>query len=287
MREESLLMFALFDISTLGGDISQKKKAVKSRMTYPMLLNGNCLELMKTLPANSVDLFVCDLPYGCLTGGAGKEKAKRKEAGCDWDIKIDLEKFWEQIERLMKDDHTPILHFCSSKFGYDLIKSKESWFRYDLIWEKTNAVGFLTANKMPMRSHELIYVFSKKGANYYRKDLVGDYPAGGGGRSTANFLPIGDIPNLSAKTEAGRRCVKSVITIANKKVKGGHPTQKPVEIYKWLLERYSKEGDVVLDPTAGSFTSVATATEMNRKAIGIEMKKEFFDKAQKIIEEKK
>jgi site-specific DNA-methyltransferase (adenine-specific) len=248
-------------------------------MTYPMLLNGDCLELMKTLPAKSIDLFICDLPYGCLS-------SNKTQTECSWDIKIDLDKFWEQVERLMKDDHTPIIHFCSAKFGYDLIKSKESWFRYDLVWEKTNAVGFLTANKMPMRAHELIYVFAKKGTKYYRKDLVGDYPSGGGGTSSATFLPIAGMPNLGT-TEAGRRCVKSVITIANKKTKGGHPTQKPVEIYKWLLERYSKEGDVVLDPTAGSFTSVSTTTEMNRKAIGIEMNKEFFEKAQNNIWGKK
>lgn len=112
-----------------------------------LLLKGDCLELMKTLPDKSIDLFICDLPYGCL----GPDKAgggvitERKDTGgafggCDWDIKIDLDKFWEQVERLMKNDHTPIIQFCNTRFGYDLIKSKEKWFRYDIVWSKSNGV---------------------------------------------------------------------------------------------------------------------------------------------------
>lgn len=234
------------------------------------LHNGDCLEVMKTLPDKSVDLFVCDLPYGCLTNKTGV-------GGCTWDIPIDLTQFWVQVKRLCRNDHTPVLMFCSTKFGYELIKSNEDWFRYDIVWSKTNAVGFLAANKMPMRSHEMIYVFSKKGANYERIDIEGDFPAGGGGdRRNAQFIVA---ECSSHKTEAGRRCVKSVVEIANKKIKGGHPTQKPAELYKWLIARYSKEGDTVLDPTAGSFTSVFTARDMGRNAIGIEMNEKFYEKA--------
>jgi site-specific DNA-methyltransferase (adenine-specific) len=132
-----------------------------------------------------------------------------------------------------------------------------------------------------MRSHELIYVFSKKGATYYRKDIYGDFPAGGGGRSTANWLPVGDLPNIKT-TEAGRRCVKSVIEVSNKKQKGGHPTAKPVELYKWLIERYSKKGDTVLDPTFGSGNSGVASAELERKYIGIEKDKGFFEKFKSI-----
>jgi site-specific DNA-methyltransferase (adenine-specific) len=124
----------------------------------------------------------------------------------------------------------------------------------------------------------MIYVFSKAGAAYNRIDILGGYPAGGGGTSTANFLPIAGMPNLGT-TEAGRRCVKSVIEIPNKKTKGGHPTQKPVELYKWLIERYSKPGDTILDPTFGSGNSVFTAFEMGRSAIGIEKDEKFYKKA--------
>jgi len=264
------------------------------------IYNGDCLEVMKTLPNKSVDLFVCDLPYGCLTGGGGKEKTRRRFqggqdtgslikqtegviAGCNWDIKIDLPKFWEQVKRLAKNDHTPILMFCNTRFGAELIASNPSWFRYDLVWSKPQGVGFLSANKQPLRSHELIYVFSKKGAFYKRVDIEGDFEKSHSkgvqefvGVNTYNGgKPLKNTPTVDNSTT---RCVKSVIEIANKKGKGNHPTQKPKDLYKWLIERYSKEGDTVLDPTAGSFNSVATAHELNRKAIGIEMNKEFFDK---------
>jgi DNA modification methylase len=210
--------------------------------------------MMKTLPDKSIDLFVCDLPYGCLEPKRKRTEEYLKETkhshtgGCAWDIPIDLTEFWVQVERLMKDDHTPIIHFCNTRFGYDLIKSKEAWFRYDLVWNKMRGVSFLQANKMPMKSHENIYVFAKKGARYNRIDMIGC-------------------------------CVKSVITIANKKGKGNHPTQKPEDLYQWLIERYSKEGDTILDPTAGSFTSVFTAHKLNRNAIGIEKDDVFYEKA--------
>lgn len=247
------------------------------------VLQGDCLEVMKTLADKSIDLFICDLPYGCLTGGGGKEKAKRGKGGtiggCDWDVKIDLVAFWIQIKRLMKDDHVPIIHFCNTRFGNDLINSNPKWFRYDLIWNKSNAVGFLHANKMPMRSHELIYVFAKKGARYNRVDTKGDFKKAIGGAANASFLPLAGMPNTT-KDNKGSRCVKSVIDAANKKIKGNHPTQKPDELYKWLIERYSKEGDTVLDPTAGSFASCFVASELKRKAIGIEMNQTYFKKAQ-------
>jgi site-specific DNA-methyltransferase (adenine-specific) len=250
------------------------------RMTTLQLIHGDCLEMMKTLLDKSIDLFVCDLPYGCLTnkphadGSEGKSKGGLKhtaKTGCAWDIPIDLTEFWVQVERLMKDDHTPIIHFCNTRFGFELMKSKPDWFRYDLVWNKMHGVSFLQANKMPMRSHENIYVFAKKGATYYRKDIEGDFPAQSSGRgNVAQERP----------TREGVRCVKSVINISNKKGKGNHPTQKPAELYQWLIERYSKEGDTILDPTAGSFTSVFTAHKLNRNGIGIEKDDEFFKKAE-------
>lgn len=226
-------------------------------MTQPTLLHGDCLEVMKTLPDRSVDLFLCDLPYGCLEPQRKRddpEYLKRVkgagvgQTGCAWDIPIDLTQFWVQVKRLCKDDHTPVIMFCSTKFGVELINSNSDWFRYDLVWNKMRGVSFLSANKMPMRSHELIYVFAKKGATYTRKDIEGN-------------------------------CVKSVVEIANKKGKGKHPTQKPEDLYAWLIERYSKEGDTVLDPTAGSFASVFTAHRLGRKAIGIEKDDNFYAKA--------
>jgi site-specific DNA-methyltransferase (adenine-specific) len=249
-------------------------------------LKGDCLEVMKTLPEKSIDCFVCDLPYGCLTGGAGKEKAKRKEAGsmdhiagCDWDVKINLDLFWTQIKRLSKDDHTPVLMFCTTKFGAELIASNPDWFRYDLVWNKSRGVGFLSANKMPMRSHELIYVFSKKGAYYKRINIEGDFPNTRRGKGTKPTNVYNVMPTFSSTTSTTERCPKSVIEIANKKGKGNHPTQKPEELYEWLLKRYCPPEGTILDPTAGSFASCFTAQKLGLKSIGIEMNEKFYDKA--------
>lgn len=252
-------------------------------------LKGDCLDVMKGLQDKSIDCFMCDLPYGCL---GNNRKGTRVgpltdptnpnsnivivNKPCAWDVKIDLVAFWKEVKRIRRSDATPIIMFCNTLFGYDLITSNPKEYRYDLVWSKTNAVGFLSANKKPMASHEMIYIFSKKGAYYERIDLRGDYKRNGGGRSNATFLPITDMPNTSNVDNTGRRCVKSVIEVANKKSKGGHPTQKPYELYEWLLKRYCPEGGTVLDPTAGSFTSCRVAKDMGLKAIGIEKDAKYF-----------
>jgi len=226
------------------------------------LYNADCLEQMKSIPDHSIDLIICDLPYGCLTTGENKHILKRADhpdrpnnrqgvvAGCAWDIKLDIDLFWKQIKRIRKNDHTPCIHFCTTKFGYDLIKSNEKEFRYDLVWNKMRGVGFLSANKKPMVEHEMIYIFSKKGCTYNRIDT-------------------------------NSKCVTSVIeqpNVAKNNVKQ-HSTAKPTDLYRWLIERYSNEGDTVLDPTFGSCNSGKVCQELKRNYIGIEMNKEFFDKA--------
>ena len=250
------------------------------------LLYGDCLEKMKGMADKSIDLIICDLPFGCLTiqtykGVIDKSKSdlgKTYGEKLTWDIKIDLELFWKEIKRIRKNEHTPCLMFCTTKFGFDLYNSNPKEFRYDLVWSKSNAVGFLSANKKPMSSHEMIYVFSKAGAKYNRIDLLGDYPKGGGGRSCANFLPINNIPNTGTTVE-GKRCIKSVIEVSNKKEKGGHPTAKSIELYKFLIERYSDVGDTVLDPTFGSCNSGIASIELRRRYVGVEKNNVFFWKA--------
>lgn len=255
------------------------------------LLQGDCLELMKTLPDKSVDLFLCDLPYGCLSAKPIElDPSKTKHghgvptsSGCAWDIKIDLNAFWVQVKRLCRDDHTPVLMFCSTKFGFDLYNSNPDWFRYDLVWNKQRGVSFLQANKMPMRSHEMIYVFSKKGARYNRVDYQGEFdpkPARTTTHTTtfSTFRPASKV-HIRNENDGTHRCVLSIIDVSTKTIKGKHPTQKPDDLYEWLITRYSKEGDTVLDPTAGSFTSCFTADKLGRNAIGMEMDKAFYDKA--------
>jgi site-specific DNA-methyltransferase (adenine-specific) len=254
-----------------------------------LFLKGDCLEVMKTLKDKTIDCFICDLPYGCLTGG--KEKKKRNEAGnggvfgCAWDIKIDLTKFWEEVKRLAKADNTPVIHFCNTRFGAELIASNPSWFRYDLVWDKGRGVSFLSSNKMPMKSHEMIYIFSKKGAYYKRIDEIVEGKKAYNKPNDLKQNPeniYGITKRLPRKQEDGKRCVLSVINQFNcpsSRTKGNHPTQKPAELYKWLLQRYCPHGGTILDPTAGSFTSCFVAKELGLNPIGIEMNDAFYEKA--------
>jgi site-specific DNA-methyltransferase (adenine-specific) len=260
------------------------------------LHNGDCLEVMKLLPDNSIDLIICDLPYGCLStkGNTGlmesrpgrKHIPKRDNInvkGCAWDVKLDLKKFWEQVKRIRKDEHTPCIHFCTTKFGYELIKSNEDEFRHDLVWDKGCGVSFLLANKMPMRSHEMVYVFSKAGAYYNRVDISGDFKkwklSGKGADRTAIQYNIKQEDEGIREGQEGKRCALSVIQNKKSSTKGGHPTEKPVELYKWLIQRYCPTGGTILDPTAGSFNSCVAGQELGMTCIGIEMNKEFYDKA--------
>ena len=294
------------------------------------LHNGDCLEIMKSIPDKSVDLIICDLPYGCLTPTGVSVKNPDKYppgtilGGCSWDIKIDLEKFWEQVKRIRKNEHTPTIHFCTTKFGYELIKSNPDEFRYDLVWDKQRGVSFLSANKMPMRSHEMIYIFSKAGAFYERKDFTGDFKQPGprtrkedtstqygtkrtkevkdntGKRCVLSVVKPPQYMKFTPKTQhngaskhynqerreptvekpADKRCILSVVEHPTSQKKGGHPTEKPEALYRFLIERYCPVGGMVLDPTFGSGNSVFTAFAMGRSAIGIEKDETFFKKAE-------
>jgi len=118
------------------------------------LFNGDCLEIMKTLEDKSVDLFICDLPYG--------------ETNCKWDCKIDMVEFWKEFKRLRKSKRTACIHFCSTKFGYSLIKSWEKGFKMDMVWKKRNKTGGLQSRHRPMRNHEMIYFFYEQAPKYNR-----------------------------------------------------------------------------------------------------------------------
>jgi site-specific DNA-methyltransferase (adenine-specific) len=248
-------------------------------------LNGDCLELMKTLPDKSVDLFLCDLPYGCLIQKKGAKGPTNKilspnNAGCSWDIKIDLVAFWIQVKRLCKNDKTPVLMFCNTRFGNDLINSNPEWFRYDLVWDKKLGSNFLLANKQPMKSHEMIYVFSKKGTFYNRIDMpVEGRVAYSDTRKEYEYTGVtygNGLKRIERKQEDNNRCPLSVINFPRNLSKL-HPTCKSVELYKWLIERYSNEFDTVLDPTAGSFNSGRACLELNRHYIGMEMDEKFYN----------
>ena len=260
------------------------------------IFHGDCLQVMKDLSGGSVDCFICDLPYGCLGGGfdrpghneeVKKKVARQTESSVAWDVKIDLDEFWTQVKRLARNEHTPVLMFCTTKFGYELIKSNEKWFRYDLVWDKQRGVSFLSANKMPMRSHEMIYVFSKSGAYYNRVDVKGDFKKWNVKRENQTAHCYGEAKKNNTEGGDGTRCVKSIVSVDGheSRHKNQHPTEKPLSLYKWLLERYCRPGGTVLDPTAGSFNSCFAAYELDRHAIGIEKDDGFFAKGLKRLED--
>jgi site-specific DNA-methyltransferase (adenine-specific) len=241
-----------------------------------------------------VDLIICDLPYGCLHAGRKQkgdwyDRTQNGGAGCAWDIKIDLKAFWEQVKRIRKSEHSPTIHFCTTKFGFELFQSNPDEFRYDLVWDKQRGVSFLSANKMPMRSHEMIYIFSKAGAFYERKDIEGDFPNSLVSKKILMRKTItGQMVPKILKDNTGKRCALSVINNINKysndRINKQHPTEKPEDLYRFLIERYCPPGGTVLDPTFGSGNSVFTAFSMGRTAIGIEKDISFYTKAEKRLE---
>jgi DNA modification methylase len=247
------------------------------------LLHGDCLEEMKGLDDNSVDLIFCDLPYG--------------QTSCKWDCKIDMGLFWNEIMRIKKT-HTPIFFTTTTKFGIDLLNSapKKCPFRYDLVWVKSSPAGFLSAKKMPMRKHEMIYVFYEKLPFYdlssHRHKFIKEVPPAErvkeGGEYNHIYGNIKDMDYQHLKGKMGNPVYdpplpNSMLEI--KSTRGKHATEKPVALMEWILKYYSKEGDVVLDPTMGSGSTGVACKNMKRNFIGIEMDDEIFEGACKRVYE--
>jgi site-specific DNA-methyltransferase (adenine-specific) len=234
------------------------------------LRNGDCLEVMKDISNNSIDLLFCDLPYG--------------QTSCKWDCLIDLDLFWKQVNRICKDD-CAMFFTCSTKFGVSLINSNPKNFRYDLVWVKSAPSGFLNAKKMPMKKHEMVYVFYKKLPKVYSENIAEHHTHKFiKERDTANYKNDSEMYGKILRTDCMRKNNESMYDpplpntlLEVKSVKGKHATQKPVDLIKWCLKYYSKEGDVVLDPTMGSGSTGVACKEMNREFIGIEMDKKIYD----------
>jgi len=227
------------------------------------LYNKDCLEVMKDLSDNSIDLLFCDLPYG--------------QTNCKWDCKIDLELFWKEINRICKIN-CPMFFTTTTRFGVDLINSNPKNFRYDLVWVKSASSGFLCAKKMPMRKHEMIYVFYRKLPFY---DLTSHShkflkSTSGMGNCKSDICYGNKVASVQNKQYDPPLPV-SILEV--KSQKGKHATQKPVDLINWILKYYSKEGDTVLDPTMGSGSTGVACKEMNRIFIGIEKDEKIFKDA--------
>ena len=230
------------------------------------LLNGDCLELMKNIPDKSIDMILCDLPYGTTHN--------------KWDNVIPMEPLWEQYNRIIKD-HGAIVLFSQMPFGASLIMSNPKMFRYEWIWEKNQAVGFLNAKKMPLRKHENILVFYKHLPTYNPQGLIKlDEPIQEEGSANRNGKNYGVADKSFIRTH--KNYPTDIITFS--KDAGYHPTQKPVDLLEYLIKTYTNEGDTVLDNCMGSGSTGVACVNTNRDFIGMELNEEYFKIACERIE---
>lgn len=242
------------------------------------LIHGDCLVEMQKIADKSVDMILCDLPYEVLNKG-------NKHA--QWDRLIPLEPLWEQYNRVIKDNGAIVL-FASGMFTAQLMMSNPKIWRYNLVWDKCRATGFLNANRMPLRYHEDICVFYKSLPTYnpQMEDLNGrerNHPQGHGNHNEKNQC-YGDVKRINPTYE-DKKHPRSIIKIKAVHCSEGqaHPTQKPIALCEYLIKTYTNEGDLVLDNTMGSGSTGVAAVRTKRDFIGIELNDEYFRIAQERI----
>ena len=238
------------------------------------LYNGDCLELMKSIQEKSVDMILCDLPYGTTS--------------CKWDTVIPFEPLWEQYNRVIKNNGAIVL-FGSEPFSSYLRMSNIKNYKYDWIWDKVTAKGHLVAKIRPMQETENISVFGNSKITYYpimelrekeRKDVNVEYSRTEimGGKTTKEM----------EKITRKYRYPKNIIRVSNASQKDKfHPTQKPVALLEYLIKTYTNEGDIVLDNCMGSGSTGVACVNTNRNFIGIELDKDYFNIAKERIENAK
>jgi DNA modification methylase len=234
------------------------------------LMQGDCLERMKEIPDGSIDAIITDPPYGTTA--------------CKWDSIIPLEPMWEQLKRVIKPNGA-IVMTASQPFTSALIMSNPKWFKYGLVWEKSQAVGHLNAWRMPLRQHEDICVFYQKQCTY-NPQLV-DKPKENQRPVTSRTKTsecYGDHKLDSHRCPPDKSMPRSVIKFSNQQ-RQVHPTQKPVTLMEYLIKTYTNEGETVLDFTMGSGTTGVACVNTNRNFIGIELDQGYFDIACKRIED--
>lgn len=230
-----------------------------------MIYLEDCFKGMEKIAPNSIDLILTDPPYGITTRN-------------EWDTQIDLSTMWNEFDRLIKNNGAIIITSTMS-FALKLLNTSRVPFRYELIWVKP-PVGFLNAGRQPLRAHELVLVFYKNQCQYFPQKY-------GKKKNTHR-------PTFATNNYGKFACVdtydlsypNSVFYFANSK-KGDHPTQKPIELFKYLIKTYSKEGDMVLDPFLGSGTTAIACKELGRECIGFEINPEYYLTAEKRLDNTK
>ena len=235
-------------------------------MNQIQIKQGDCLELMKEIPDESIDMILCDLPYGTT---------KNK-----WDSVIPLNKLWKQYERIIKDNGAIVL-FSQMPFSAELVHSNLKLFKYEWIWQKDNGTGFLNAKKMPLKIHENILVFYKKLPLYNPQMRTGFKPYKcKQGRHSTNY---GAYEQGHITESNGERYPIDIIKF--KKDSGLHPTQKPVELLEYLIKTYTNEGETVLDNCMGSGSTGIACINTNRNFIGYELDEHYFQIAKERLEQ--
>ena len=226
------------------------------------IYQGDCLEVLKQVKDKSVNLILCDLPYGVTQNKADKV--------------IDLGKLWEQYKRVISDNGTIVLT-AQQPFTTDLINSNRKMFKYELIWHKELPSGFLNANRQPLRVHENVLVFYKNLGTYNPQKVKGNKNHSKGSMKTDvnnNYGKYGKVDNLE---QLGyMKHPQSVITFQKPHPsKAEHPTEKPVELAEWIIKSYSHEGDLVLDNCIGTGWTAIASIKSNRNFIGIDLNSEY------------
>ena len=239
------------------------------------LYNDDCLKIMPQLADKSVDMILCDLPYGVLN---------KSNPGAKWDSLIPFDSLWANYERLIKDNGVIVL-FASGMFTAKLMLSKPELWRYNLIWKKGNRVsGFLNAKKQPLRNHEDICVFYKKQPTYNPQMVVGSKNHSVGSLSkTRNNNCYGEFKLYEDKLD-GRKYPKSILEFEKEHPQQYHPTQKPIALLEYLIKTYTNVDDLVLDNCMGSGSTGVACVSQNRNFIGIELQEDYYNIAVNRIE---
>ena len=226
-------------------------------------VNADCFDVFPFIEDKSIDAIICDLPYGTTA--------------CKWDSILPFEFLWKEYERIIKPNGAIVLT-ASQPFTSVLVMSNPNIFKYELIWEKDKPSDFATARFKTMKYHESILIFTKGKCTYNPQMTIGkpNHSVGKGIRKKNNESGA-NTAIVTNKTD-GLKHPKSVLKF-NRESKPEHPTQKPLELMEYLVKTYTNEGDTVLDNTCGSGTLNLACLKLNRKSIGIEKEKQYYDVA--------
>ena len=228
------------------------------------LFNADCMDILPLIPDKSVQLILADLPYGMTKN--------------NWDCIIPLDELWKQYNRIITDNGA-ILLFGNQPFSSQLVVSNLKMFRYSLVWEKNKFSDFLNAKRKPMKTNEDILVFYKKQPTYNIQYWYGEpYKRWNTQTAVDKQTNYGNHKSNVAESKDGKRLPTTVLKY-NRVERPLHPTEKPVDLIKWLILSYSNENDMVLDNTMGVGTTCLVAKELNRKFIGIEKEVNYYELA--------